>query len=122
LLAIAQEFKSAVAQYNGSSHHRGRYPSALKSIAQRYMTAALQAGDSTEAISGALGISSKTVKMWASERKGASQVVASPRMAPVEVVSEPVQTTPPRYSVHAPAGLLIECDLVGVVQLIRALA
>jgi len=124
LLAIAQEFKNAVAEYNGSSRHRGRYPTAIKVVAQKYITAALQAGDSAETISDALGISSKTVKMWSSSPNAPQKGVVkpSPNMAPVQVISDPAQTARPRYAVHAPAGLLIECDLVSVVQLIRALA
>ena len=122
MLAIAQEFRNAVEKHNGSSRHRGRYPAALKAVALKYITAALQAGDSTKAISDALGISSETVKMWSSSRIAPPKGVKPSAMAPVQVVSEPVQTARSHYTVHAPAGLLIECDLVGVVQLIRALA
>jgi transposase-like protein len=124
---IAQEFKDAIAKCNGFSRHRGRYPAAVKAVGQRYIAAALKAGESTEAISAALGICAKTVKVWSSSSSSSSSapqkciVSPSPNMVPVEVASEPAQTAVPRYTVRAPAGLMIECDLVGVVQLIRAL-
>ncbi len=126
MFATAQEFKNAVAEYNGSSRHRGRYPTAIKVIAKKYIAAALQAGDSAESISNALGISSATVKQWSSSPSRnappKSVIKPSPSMAAVHVVSEPLQTKHHHYRVYAPAGMLIECDLVGVVQLIRALA
>jgi hypothetical protein len=120
---IAQEFKDAVAKCNSSSRHRGRYPAAVKTVGQRYIAAALKAGESTEAISAALGISAKTVKVWSSSGSSPQKCIVSPspNMVPVEVASEPAQTAVPHYTVRAPAGLMIECDLVGVVQLIRAL-
>ena len=114
---VAHFRREADKRYSGR-RHRTRYPQKLKNVALDHLTDVLAGGGHIKEAAKDLGIDANSLRTW---RKAAD--VPPKRTAGVlkrmRVVSD---AAAPRYVVHGPAQLRIECaDAQSVADLVRAL-
>ena len=114
---VAHFRREADKRYNGR-RHRTRYPQKLKSVALDHLSEVLARGGHIKDAAQDLGVDANSLRTW---RKAAD---APPKrsvgvLKRMRVVSD---AAAPRYVVHGPAQLRIECaDAQSVADLGRAL-
>ena len=117
-MTIATKFRREADQVFGNRKHRYRYPQALKAMAVRHAAQVIGNGRRLSEAAEDLGVDVNSLRTWRRESKhAAAQRV--PRVQRMRIVKD---RTAPRFVVHAPQDLRIECaDVDSVAELLRAL-
>ena len=117
-MSKATQFRrEADKRYNGR-RHRSRYPQKLKSVALDHLSDVLGRGGHIKDAAQDLGVDANSLRTWL-KAADVSPKRATGVLNRMRVVSD---ATVPRYVVHGPAEMRIECaDAESVADLVRAL-
>ena len=124
-MRMAEEAAWIRAQVNALVGKRGRsnpYPNEVRRRAVEYFDARRKQKVAPKKISLELGIGIATLRFWTTPKKRAANI-ESAGFEQLQVISDSIETTNPRFVVRGPANLVIEgLDIESLADLIRRLA